>query len=978
MKSFSISLLWLMVLFVPGYADAQEMRVTPMKTDSLVFLLSETDRPMTITFIAEWTDEEGTNRRLTDPGTLTAELRDYRNEVRINPAAIRLTRPESGPGTGSGKESDGDGVLVATIDPAALTPGYHELVLRQKTPSGAPTGSEAGIGCFVLSEPSTNPYLCVDGALSWLTSDPVLRAEMIRLAKKSGIAIIRDRISTRDLFPTRETLTENRPLWNGGEQSVRKYDTLRQMFVQNEIPVLDMGHDTPDWTGRVGKYPADLNAASRMWGQIARHWNAGWGGFELWNEPDISFSGNMPADQYAAWVKAVGVNFPHEIRRPHTTEKTETGVETETGDNGVAPPVPLIGGVNALFHPDWLETAAQNGLPDLVDVWSFHTYATATQMEGITARYREWLTKWGHPSKPLWLTECGRPWKKGPDRAPLNEDQNSALDIAMKAIEAYAAGVERYFAFVLPYYEENDHNFGMLSRAGAPQRSLAACATVGALLHEKGTSLSYHGDLVLPTGDPDSGLLPILRARVFHGAIPVDKTTEPGESGESIPDDRYLFVFYTGKNDSSAVVDPGALRDLLSELTGETAKEEKNKEKGIRIRYIGIDGRSLTPREDGRISVPDGLTYVQISIPSWSRWPEKIDSLVNMDTETKRLWNAAHSMKKIELPSTASSDPTSGNSDTGPRIFQPLVLRYDFDESAVTASPAGYQIQEETLETLPVQITLSYILNERFATLPETRSTELEIRVHGAPPTPDWIEENAVQEVTVTRGGTATVGWNLNLTRLFGDETERWIRVSVVNGSPDESVVFRLLRRASLEQILAKSERNVPLPIAKTDQWKMVSSGTTGNVRRFEPVAGTTFMDTTTTAKPIGVKISETFTGSGDRWCYPQFRIPEGIRVEDYSGMVLRLRTETPGSVHLFLWEDGNVGWISPVPCELNGRVQTVYIRFSDLTESSANDADPNGRLDRELVRRIAIGMNPKSETMELEVLDVYLCHIPE
>ena len=46
----------------------------------------------------------------------------------------------------------------------------------------------------------------------------------------------------------------------------------------------------------------------------------------------------------------------------------------------------------------------------------------------------------------------------------------------MKAIEARACGVARYFAFVYPYYEEHASNFGMMDRRGVPMRSMAAYA----------------------------------------------------------------------------------------------------------------------------------------------------------------------------------------------------------------------------------------------------------------------------------------------------------------------------------------------------------------------------------------------------------------------------------------------------------------------------------------------------------------------
>ena len=61
----------------------------------------------------------------------------------------------------------------------------------------------------------------------------------------------------------------------------------------------------------------------------------------------------------------------------------------------------------------------------------------------------------------------------------------------MKAIEARVGGIERYFAFVYPFYEENESNFGMLDRRGTPLRSLAAYSRAAAVLGHK----RYLGDL---------------------------------------------------------------------------------------------------------------------------------------------------------------------------------------------------------------------------------------------------------------------------------------------------------------------------------------------------------------------------------------------------------------------------------------------------------------------------------------------------
>ena len=72
----------------------------------------------------------------------------------------------------------------------------------------------------------------------------------------------------------------------------------------------------------------------------------------------------------------------------------------------------------------------------------------------------------------------------------------------MKGVEARACGVARYFPFVLPYYDENNNNFGMTDRRGSPMLSLAAYAQMIRVLGQD----SYLGDLKdLPKALPRPG-----------------------------------------------------------------------------------------------------------------------------------------------------------------------------------------------------------------------------------------------------------------------------------------------------------------------------------------------------------------------------------------------------------------------------------------------------------------------------------------
>lgn len=393
-----------------------------------------------------------------------------------------------------------------------------------------------------------DPFLAIDSAMSWLVRDGALRESLIQNLRRSGIAMSRERLSWGEVSPAADRWD-----WEGGH----RFETIRRFYAQQCVPVLEMFHDSPGWTGKVGPYPDDLAATARGWREIARRWRPTWGALEIWNEPNIHFGGNLPADQYVALVKTISYAV-----------------------SSLADPLPLIGGVIAEDNRAFLDAAARNGLLDCVDAVSFHTYAPAPALGPLIGRYRAWLKAFERPSMPLWITECGRPWKKGPGRPPRDQDSISALDIAMKAVEARAGGIACYFAFVYPFYEENENNFGMTDRQGTPLRSMAAYARLASVLARK----QYLGDLKCDDGT-------VQGVRVFAD----DRET--------------VAVFYTGKPKADAKI-PLPVPVLRSE---------------------GIDGRRLTAAENTTLPVPDGLTYV------WLDRSRLGDRLLT-DTSAMRLW----------------------------------------------------------------------------------------------------------------------------------------------------------------------------------------------------------------------------------------------------------------------------------------------------------------------------------------------------
>lgn len=473
---------------------------------------------------------------------------DWKSIGGDEPSLEYLVRDYMGAEEARGKAVKVDGVVRVE---RSFRQGYHELEF--------PATSQR-FGVLALPRPAGNPdpFFAMDAAMSWLVRDDQTRDELIAFARGVGVSMIRERMTWNAIQTARDRWD-----WESGS----RFERLRKSYRAAGIPVLEMGHDAPRWAGRVGKYSQELVATADSWRTIGERWGRYWGGVEIWNEPDISFGGDMPGDQYASYAKAVAYG----LRRADT-------------------PVPIVGGVTARFAPTFLDNCTSSDLIRRVDAFSFHDYGPSLAFEDLIAQYREWLRASGSADLPLWVTECGWPWNRGPDRPPADQDRASAVHIAMKAVEARACGVERFFTFVYPFYEENAKNFSVMDRRATPLRCMAVYAqTISAL---KG--LRYLGDL--RCDDPR-----IARARVFG-------------------------------DDVHAVV---VLYSAMSEV-------EFRKQGPIRLaaasrRVEGADGREVAVR-GGQFEMADGLAFAWFDSAA-------LKNLVDVNTRAKSLQPGLHKPK---------------------------------------------------------------------------------------------------------------------------------------------------------------------------------------------------------------------------------------------------------------------------------------------------------------------------------------------
>ncbi|MCX7009191.1 MAG: hypothetical protein NTY53_18420, partial [Kiritimatiellaeota bacterium] len=456
-------------------------------------------------------------------------------------------------------EATVDAAGVVTIN-RAFARGYHEIVFPEASQTFGILALEPHAG-------PADPFFGMDAALTMLEQRPAMRTNLVAALKRAGIAVARERMNLRGINPKPGVLN-----WDTGRQP----ESMRAIYRQVGVGVLEsMWGDPPHLApGLNAKYPQNLVETANLWSQIAARFGPGWAAYEVGNEPDLDLPA-MPADQYVVMVKAGAFASDRAVPRR-----------------------PVVGGAFATVPPGtYFDTCAANGLLDCADGLSFHQYDRAPAMQGQVQAYRDFLTAHSKPGLPLWLTECGHPWKMGPARPPMDQEADSAREIAAKAVEARACGVHGFFPFVLTFYEEGgSKSFSMFGREVTPLRSFAAYAWCAATLSGR----DYCGDL--RTDDAHVRL-----ARVFAGK-----------------DGAYVAVLYSDKLDPKLSV---RLPVAPSRITG-------------------ADGRELQVTADGTVPMPDALGYV------WFAGEPPAGALIR-DTPAARL--LATSRQAVPMRSPASS-----------------------------------------------------------------------------------------------------------------------------------------------------------------------------------------------------------------------------------------------------------------------------------------------------------------------------------
>lgn len=155
---------------------------------------------------------------------------------------------------------------------------------------------------------------------------------------------------------------------------------------------------------------------------------------------------------------------------------------------------------------------------------------------------------------------------------------------------------------------------------------------------------------------------------------------------------------------------------------------------------------------------------------------------------------------------------------------------------------------------------------------------------------------------------------------------------------------------------LTPSKRE-PLAWADAAKWKPACSGN-GKVTVTNPAPGT-------------LRLDVRFTGTGDRWAYPDLTFDAPQDLSGYDGIAFNLKTSVSdgSSIDMMLVErEGDARPHYVFGTHPSGDTRRVVLLFRDAGWLSILDADPNHHLDLGKIIAVKLGCNTVRDDLPFEV----------
>ncbi|MCC7491366.1 MAG: hypothetical protein IT204_03420 [Fimbriimonadaceae bacterium] len=327
-------------------------------------------------------------------------------------------------------------VAGGAVDFGQLPPGAYEAVAEG-----------AVLPLVVLIDPTRRvpgaSRLATDHAGAWLV-DRAHYADLARLLRLCGFGWVRERLAWGQVEPRR------------GSYEWGQYETAYAALHAAGLQVYPVFHGSPGWSRADGDghaAPDDLRDIHRFAQALATQFRGRVGAWEVWNEPDISFFRD-PASECAAFQKAAWLGF-----RAVDRDLTVLGPSLAHGAGAFA------------------DHLLANGSGRFMDVWNYHIYDNPQRYAARHQGFAQLLERY-QLNLPSWVTEAGDA-QDGPDgilAGPARQHQ--AAFIGRSYALALAAGIERHFWFVFPFYKEGTRGWGLFEpHEQVPFPGVAAIST---------------------------------------------------------------------------------------------------------------------------------------------------------------------------------------------------------------------------------------------------------------------------------------------------------------------------------------------------------------------------------------------------------------------------------------------------------------------------------------------------------------------
>jgi len=347
----------------------------------------------------------------------------------------------------------------AEIKIPSLPPGYYELTC---TAGEEKRTLRLGVIRSHADKPPPDGPLNVDAAAAWLTP-PEQFEKIARILRMMGIGWVRERFSWGHTEPERDKVEP------------RQYEAIAAAYAREGVRVYQIFHDSPGWTRAnddLTRNPVDLRDVYRFAQRVGKQYRRRVLAWEVWNEPDIGFWPDL-SDTYAGVLKAAYLGF-----------------------KAAEPSLLVLIGSFCRGVCDFDRHLLENGVSDYFDIFNWHIYAQPERYADQLGAYLNLLKRYGLENRPVWLTEAGiRLWASEADgELSRAAEREQAEFIPRSFASSLAAGTDRHFYFVFPYYLENGVQFGALHRDLSPRPACVAIAAAVDLLGEG----RYLGRLPLP------------------------------------------------------------------------------------------------------------------------------------------------------------------------------------------------------------------------------------------------------------------------------------------------------------------------------------------------------------------------------------------------------------------------------------------------------------------------------------------------